>query len=290
MAALACPLAFGQPAPAGTTWQKLPTPTVNPPAPSAVPPPQLPAASAPGSRVVVFTKPAGEVRPVQATGDKPTLPGQTPVPAQPPAADPAKPADPPKPGETKAVPPVADPFRLRSDEDLAAEIDASRNLPAKMRDYNDKVKEFEREMDLFKKGLRDDEPKNKPAKPIAVDLIPVPPGQPMTVVKAGYAPAQAVIEPRYVVHRRLYFEEKNAERYGWDLGLAQPVVSTGIFFKDVLFWPAHLTSNFYERYDVSAGKCPPGSPVAYYLYPPNIDLKGGLVQTGVVIGTAFLLP
>ena len=273
MALLACPLAFGQSTPAPTSWQKFPTASVNPPAPSVLPPPPLPANSPPGSRVVVFTKPAGEVRPVQAT------------------ADDKKAADPPKPGDKPVVtPPVSDPFRLRTDEELAGEIDATRDLPAKMKDYNEKLKDFEKELDLFKKGLRPTEPMNKPSKPIPVDLLPVPPAQPMTVVKAGYAPARAVLEPRYVVHRRLLFEEKNSERYGWDLGLAQPVVSAGYFFSDVLFWPAHLTSNFYERYDVSAGKCPPGSPVAYYLYPPNIDLKGGLVETGLVIGTAFLLP
>ena len=32
----------------------------------------------------------------------------------------------------------------------------------------------------------------------------------------GAAPSTVVLEPGYVVHRRLYFEEKNAERYGWD--------------------------------------------------------------------------
>lgn len=281
---VACPLAFGQSTPAPTSWQKYPTPSVNPPiasvnppAPSVVPPPPLPASSLPGSRVVVFTKPAGEVRPVQATdADKK-------------AAEDKKAVDDKKPGETKAVPAIADPFRLRTDEDLVVEIDASRDLPAKMKDYGEKMKDYDEKMRLFKLGQLDEAPK-KPSKPIPVELIPVPPAQPAVMVKAGYAPVQALIEPRYVVHRRLLFEEKNAERFGWDLGLAQPLLSTGYFFKDVLFWPAHLTSNFHERYDTSAGKCPPGSPVAYYLYPPNIDLRGGLVQTGLVIGTVFLLP
>ena len=69
MALLACPLAFGQSTPAATSWQKYPTAVPSSPLP---PPPPLPGtsvggASTPGSRVVVFTKPAGEVQPVQAT-------------------------------------------------------------------------------------------------------------------------------------------------------------------------------------------------------------------------------
>src|SRR5207244_4368586 len=37
-------------------------------------------------------------------------------------------------------------------------------------------------------------------------------------VREAYGPGRAVYEPVYVIHRRLHFEEKNTERYGWDLG------------------------------------------------------------------------
>src|SRR5262249_19306242 len=37
------------------------------------------------------------------------------------------------------------------------------------------------------------------------------------------------VEPNFVCHRRLYFEEKNAERQGWELGPLQPFVSTAYF-------------------------------------------------------------
>jgi hypothetical protein len=112
----------------------------------------------------------------------------------------------------------------------------------------------------------------------------------MPITKENYAPKFATLEPGYVVHRRLYFEEINSERYGWDLGMVQPALSAGYFFKDVLFWPHKLASNWQTRYDTSAGKCPPGSPVAYYLYPPELSFGGGLIGTGAVIGTVFLLP
>ena len=50
------------------------------------------------------------------------------------------------------------------------------------------------------------------------------------------------IEPAYVVYRRLYFEEKNAERYGWELGMFQPAVSTLYFFKDVALLPHNIAT------------------------------------------------
>ena len=54
---------------------------------------------------------------------------------------------------------------------------------------------------------------------------------------ATYPPMSVQHEPLYIVHRRLHFEEKNAERYGWDLGIIQPFVSAAYFYKDVLLWP-----------------------------------------------------
>ena len=42
------------------------------------------------------------------------------------------------------------------------------------------------------------------------------------------------VEPNYVCYNRLYFEQINAERYGWDLGFVAPFISAGEFFKDVV--------------------------------------------------------
>jgi len=111
------------------------------------------------------------------------------------------------------------------------------------------------------------------------------------VAKTGtYAPSQVKLEPGYVVHRRLFFEEKNAERYGWDLGLLSPLVSTAYFYKDIMLFPSMLASNWRERYDTNAGQCQPGSPVPYFLYPPEITLAGGTFGAAAIVGVALLLP
>jgi hypothetical protein len=110
-------------------------------------------------------------------------------------------------------------------------------------------------------------------------------------VRENYPPARALLEPAYVVHRKLYFEEQNAERFGWDAGFAQPVISSMYFYKDVLLWPSKLASYPCERYDTNAGKCLPGYPVPYYIYPEEISLFGATVGAATIVGTtAFVFP
>ena len=162
-------------------------------------------------------------------------------------------------------------------------------LPGKL-----EVFRFESQGELERRILhelhRDDD-----AKELADNKFPSPPklaadGTPFVSKTASYPPVRALVEPGYVVHRRLYFEDKNSERYGWDLGIIQPVVSGLEFFKDVLVMPAKIASNPHERYDTSAGKCLPGSPVPYYLYPPEVDIWGATFAAGIYTGTAFLFP
>lgn len=115
-----------------------------------------------------------------------------------------------------------------------------------------------------------------------------PPGvayQPKTLT---YPARQAILEPGYVVHRRLHFEERNAERQGWDLGPLQTLVSSAYFFGDVLAWPHSLASGCeYGFWETSAGKCAPGSTTPYYLYPPKLTLSGSAFETLMVLTTAF---
>jgi hypothetical protein len=72
---------------------------------------------------------------------------------------------------------------------------------------------------------------------------------------------QEVAIPYFVCYKRLYFEEKNSERYGWDLGLLQPLISAGAFYADVVTLPYHMATDPCRCYECSAGYCLPGDPV-----------------------------
>lgn len=116
-------------------------------------------------------------------------------------------------------------------------------------------------------------------------------GLPYESKTATYPPMRINYEPLYVIHRRLHFEEKNSERYGWDLGIIQPLVSSAFFYKDVLLWPNSLASGVaYGFWDTNAGKCLPGSPTPYMLYPPGLTITGTVVEGLFITGVAFAIP
>jgi hypothetical protein len=128
------------------------------------------------------------------------------------------------------------------------------------------------------------------------DLLPTPTSpigagkvyQPKTV---GYAPIRRNLEPNYVVHRKLFFEEANGERTGWDLGVIQPAVSTMHFFKDFLMLPHNLAAAACSnRWDTSAGKCAPNGYTPYYLYPPGFTVTGLMGMSVFYTGFAFIFP
>lgn len=97
-----------------------------------------------------------------------------------------------------------------------------------------------------------------------------------------FSPGVCLVEPNYVVYRRLYFEEKNAERYGWNIGLMQPAISTLTFFKDVALLPQNFVSYPHRRFETNAGQCQPGDTVPYLWYPPEFTSSGLLAEVGMV--------
>ncbi len=112
--------------------------------------------------------------------------------------------------------------------------------------------------------------------------------QPKTLT---YPPMRRDREPAYVVHRRLYFEEKNSERAGWEMGFLQPFVSASYFYKDLFFLPHNVASGFWKnRWDTSAGKCLPGTPTPYYLYPQGFTVSGLMFQATLLTGLPFIFP
>jgi hypothetical protein len=101
---------------------------------------------------------------------------------------------------------------------------------------------------------------------------------------------QECVEPSYLCHKRLYFEEPNAERYGWDFGIFQPILSTAYFYWDVAWWPYKIATRPCDRFECSAGKCLPGDPVPYKLYPPEISVTGFLAEAGTIATLIAVFP
>ena len=243
----------------------------------------LPVSRSPGGAVAV---PPYQLRPQ-------LVPAMTPVasqapPAAPPAANPGTPPD----GKSQEDGPSGDPAKAKLAPVIVVDPSVDPIDRARAFRFDDdatlnkrivgELVEFERRNPKF--VFKDSEfTLPQPAKVGATGVAYVP-------KTAGYSPTTALIEPGYVVHRRLLFEEKNSERYGWDLGFIQPLVSTAAFYKDTLLYPAHVASNMFERYDTSAGKCLPGSPVPYYLYPEEITPFGATVGALAIVGTAFVAP
>ncbi len=109
-------------------------------------------------------------------------------------------------------------------------------------------------------------------------------------VARQFPPLTEVVEPNFVLHGRLYFEQPNTERHGWDLGVLQPAVNLGVFYKDLVMLPYHFWARPLQRYETSAGKCLPGDPTPLLLYPPERSATGLLGEAGTILGLIFIFP
>jgi hypothetical protein len=104
-----------------------------------------------------------------------------------------------------------------------------------------------------------------------------------------WPPQTETAEPNYVCHGKLLFEDINSERFGWDFGILQPVVSTAKFYADLAAMPYHIATAPCRR-ECSAGLCLPGDPVPYLLYPPEFSVTGSLVEAGSILGLLAIFP
>jgi hypothetical protein len=97
-------------------------------------------------------------------------------------------------------------------------------------------------------------------------------------------------EPNYVLYKRLYFEELNSERYGWDLGPLSPVVSGMYFYRDIVIFPYRFGSDFCRCHEANTGYCLPGDPVPYRLYPIGASLSGSAVEAATIVTLLAAFP
>ena len=103
-----------------------------------------------------------------------------------------------------------------------------------------------------------------------IKKVEFPPSQegPPTMLPPRIWPALlATAEPYYVCHRRLWFEQKNGERYGWDLSVLHPFISAGTFYADLALLPLNWVTDPFRCYDCNAGECLPGDAVPLLWYP-----------------------
>src|SRR5579871_4868788 len=73
-------------------------------------------------------------------------------------------------------------------------------------------------------------------------------------------PMKLEVAPYYVCHGRLYFQQINFERYGWDLGVLTPLVSGLDFLYDFVTLPYHLAVEPCRHIEYNTGWCLPGDP------------------------------
>jgi hypothetical protein len=133
-------------------------------------------------------------------------------------------------------------------------------------------------------------PVEKRRKPIEFPALAVLPGADSSYAGRFFPQQTSLIEPNYVCYRRLFFEDRNAERYGWSLGPLQPIASAWKFVGDWITAPYRFGSQPLSRYECSAGLCLPGDHVPYMIYPPGLSAAGAAVQTGITLMLIFTIP
>jgi hypothetical protein len=99
-----------------------------------------------------------------------------------------------------------------------------------------------------------------------------------------------VVEPSYVAHRRLYFEQPNFERAGYNFGVLQPAVCLGIFYYDMALLPYHVWTDLRDRGETNAAKCLPGDPAPFLIPRERCSVTGAVGQVGTVFGLLYLFP
>lgn len=98
------------------------------------------------------------------------------------------------------------------------------------------------------------------------------------------------VEPGYVCHRRLLFEQPAFERTGYNFGILQPAIGVGLFYYDLALMPYHAFSDLHNLGECSAGKCLPGDPAPLYLRRERFSVTGLVAEGASVVGLLYLFP
>lgn len=172
-------------------------------------------------------------------------------------------------------------FNRRSDED--ADFVIRTDLPGPERLFDTRKSES-----MMRETIRRDSSiRTGPARTLFPEYPPV-----STQAYSGrqFSRSTARVEPSYVCHGRLYFEQPNFERAGWDLGYLTPGINVGVYYYDLFMLPYHAWTDPCRCYDCNSGKCLPGDPSPFYLYREQFSISGLAAQTLAVGGGFFIFP
>jgi hypothetical protein len=154
----------------------------------------------------------------------------------------------------------------------------------------------ESEANLYER-IRQNAPRSNPAifpteEPVISKVSYVHPSYPRLDprTKQPFGNMVETVEPCYVMHRRLLFEQLNFERGLYDLGVAQPLVSLGVFYYDVATAPYHIWSDLRDRNESSVGKCLPGDPAPFLVPCEKFSVTGLIGEFGAIAGLRILFP
>ena len=100
------------------------------------------------------------------------------------------------------------------------------------------------------------------------------------------------VEPNFVCYGKMQtmFEDKNAERYGWDFGPLSPPLLFTKFLYDTAFLPMRTFANPCRLHECSAGHCLPGDPVPFQLYPMEWSAEGLTAEVAVIVALVAIFP
>jgi hypothetical protein len=110
------------------------------------------------------------------------------------------------------------------------------------------------------------------------------------ITRAPFPHAPLEVEPSFVCHRRLLFEQPNFERIGYNFGVVQPFLHVTTFYYDMVLLPYHLWSDFSHRAECNIGKCLPGDPAPFTVPIERFSVTGIIGEAGAIIAAAYLLP
>jgi hypothetical protein len=111
-----------------------------------------------------------------------------------------------------------------------------------------------------------------------------------SVPPRAFPPASTWAEPNVVCHGRLYFEQPNSERSGWDFGYLSIPLNVGVYYYDLVMLPYHWGTDPCRRYDCNVGKCLPGDATPFYLYREPFSVTGLAAETTVLGAGFFIFP